>query len=53
MVKDLSFGNFPAGVSNVVKNNPGGTDVLCSPQFPATRGALANIGGGVTNCVEP
>jgi hypothetical protein len=53
VVKDLSFASFQEGVSNVVKSNLGGTDVLCSPQFPATRGALTNIGGGSTNCVEP
>jgi len=53
MVKDLSFANFAEGVSNVVKNNLAGTDVVCNPQFPATRGALTNIGGGITNCVEP
>jgi hypothetical protein len=53
VVKDLSFANFPDGVSNIVKSNLGGADVICSPQFPATRGALANIGGGSTNCVEP
>ena len=53
LVMDLSFANFVNGVSNVVKNNLGGTDVLCSPQFPATRGAHTNIGGGSTNCVEP
>ncbi len=52
-VKDLSFANFQNGVSNVVAGNLGGTDVLCSPQFPATRGALTSIGGGTTNCVEP
>jgi hypothetical protein len=53
LVKDLSFATFQQGVLNVVKNNLGETDVLCSPQFPATRGALTNIGGGSTNCVEP
>jgi hypothetical protein len=53
MVKDLSFTNFPEGVFNVVKSNLGGTDVVCNPQFPATRGAITNIGGGTTNCVEP
>jgi hypothetical protein len=52
-VMDLSFANFPDGVFNMVKNNAGVEDVLCSPQFPATRGALTNIGGGRTNCVEP
>jgi hypothetical protein len=50
-VGDLSFGFFSAGES--VTGNASGTDVLCSPQFSATRGALTNIGGGVTNCVEP
>ena len=53
VVMDLSFANFVQGVSNVVTGNLGGTDVLCSPQFPATRGAHTNIGGGSTNCVEP
>lgn len=36
-----------------VTGNLGGTDVLCAPQFSATRGALININGGSTNCVEP
>jgi hypothetical protein len=53
MVKDLSFANFPDGVANAVTGNGGARDVLCNPQFPATRGALANIGSGTTNCVEP
>lgn len=52
-VRDLSFVRFTLGVPNVVKNNLGAADVMCSPQFPATRGALTNIGGGTTNCVEP
>jgi hypothetical protein len=50
-VRDLSFAFFSSG--NSVTGNLGGTDVLCSPQFSATRGALTNIGGGTTNCVEP
>ena len=50
-VSDLSFALFTGGTT--ITGNLAGTDVLCSPQFPATRGALANIGGGVTNCVEP
>jgi hypothetical protein len=50
-VSDLSFGLFSAGAS--IAGNLGGTDVVCAPQFPATRGALTNIGGGKTNCVEP
>ena len=46
---DLSFGSFDPG--DVVTGNLGGTDVVCKPQFSATRGALTNI-GGTTNCVE-
>jgi hypothetical protein len=56
LVKDLSFARFsaPANAPNVVKNNLGAADVLCSPQFPATRGVAAIVaGGGKTNCVEP
>jgi len=52
LVKDLSFARFPQGVPNVVKNNLGRKDVLCSPQFPATRGVHTSIGGGKTNCDE-
>ncbi|HMK23385.1 MAG TPA: right-handed parallel beta-helix repeat-containing protein, partial [Terriglobales bacterium] len=48
---DLSFGSFDPG--DVVTGNLGGTDVVCKPQYSATRGALSNIGGGTTNCVEP
>jgi hypothetical protein len=51
LVKDLSFAFF--GLGGNVTGNLGGTDVVCSPQFPGTRGALKNIGGGTTNCVEP
>jgi len=47
---DLSFVQFTPG-NNVTGN--AGIDVSCAPQFPATRGALANIGGGTTNCIEP
>lgn len=50
-LKDLSFALF--GQGNNITANLGGTDVLCRPQFSATRGALTNIGGGTTNCVEP
>jgi len=50
VVRDLSFAKF--STSNVT-SNLGGTDVNCKPQFPATRGALTDIGGGTTNCVEP
>ena len=44
---DLSMGDFRA---TTVKSN-GATDVVCNPQFSATRGT-ATIGGS-TNCVEP
>jgi hypothetical protein len=50
-VSDLSFALFTGGTT--ITGNLAGADVLCSPQFPATRGALTNIGGGITNCVEP
>jgi len=50
-VGDLSFGFFEQG--NTITGNLGGTDVLSTSQFPATRGALTNIGGGTTNCIEP
>lgn len=49
-IGDLSFGLFQGAT---VTGNLGGTDVLCNPQFSATRGALTDIGGGKTNCVEP
>lgn len=51
VVADLSFALFTGGTT--ITGNLAGTDVLCSPQFPATRGALTNIGGGITKCVEP
>jgi Right handed beta helix region len=52
---DLCFANFQ-GADQITGNNlgnPGAVDVHCGPQFSATRGALANIGGGKTNCTEP
>jgi hypothetical protein len=49
-LSDLSFSFFDVGN---VTGNSGGTDVVCNPQFSATRGALTNIGGGITNCTEP
>lgn len=51
-INDLSFANFTEGGNNV-SGNFGQPDVVCNPQFSATRGALTNIGGGTTNCVEP
>ena len=53
LVKDVSFAGFEAPPTHFVTGNLGSQDVLCSAQFPATRGALTNIGGGKTNCVEP
>jgi hypothetical protein len=54
LVKDLSFANFPDGVTNVVTGNGGPKDVICRPQYPGTRGAnVTNLGGGTTDCVEP
>lgn len=50
-VNDLSFAAFDPG--NNVSGNLIPPDVVCNPQFPATRGATTNIGGGTTNCVEP
>jgi hypothetical protein len=52
LLRDLSFGAF-VGADHITGNNPGGFDVFCGPQFSATRGALTNIGGGLTNCFEP
>jgi hypothetical protein len=52
-VGDQSFAFFPGDGSAVVSGNLSGLDVVCSGQFPATRGALTNLGGGTTNCIEP
>ena len=51
-VNDLSFAQFQLPDNKVV-GNTGQPDVVCNPQFSGTRGALTNIGGGTTNCVEP
>jgi Right handed beta helix region len=50
-LQDLSMAHFDP--PSTVTGNHGGTDVVCGPQYTATRGALTNIGGGTTNCVEP
>lgn len=50
-VNDLSFAAFDPGNSITGSLQP--PDVVCNPQFSATRGALTNIGGGSTNCIEP
>jgi hypothetical protein len=49
---DLSFAQFELSDNNISANTAQ-PDVVCSPQFSATRGALTNIGGGKTNCIEP
>jgi hypothetical protein len=50
LIQDLSMVTFSGAT---VTANGGGTDVVCNPQFSATRGALSDIAGGTTNCVEP
>jgi Right handed beta helix region len=50
VVRDLSFVLFEA--SSTITGNGSGLDVTCQPKFSVTRGALANIGGGITNCTE-
>ncbi len=50
-VNDLSFASFDPG--NVITGSLQPPDVVCNPQFSATRGAITNIGGGTTNCQEP
>lgn len=48
--QDLSMGDF---VGTTVTGNGGQTDVLCNPQFSATRGT-GDIGiNATTNCIEP
>jgi hypothetical protein len=47
LIHDLSMVNFDAAVTG----NGGGTDVVCDPQYPATRGVADT--GGTTNCIEP
>jgi hypothetical protein len=50
-INDLSFASF--GTGDNVSGNSGQPDVMCNPQFSATRRALTGIGSGTTNCVEP
>ena len=45
---DLSMGDF---TETTVIGNGSATDVVCNPQFAATRGT--DTIGGTTNCVEP
>jgi nitrous oxidase accessory protein NosD len=49
-LRDLAFADFN---TNNITGNLSDTDVLCAPQYSATRGATTDIGGGTTNCVEP
>jgi parallel beta helix pectate lyase-like protein len=51
-INDLSVANFE-NFGNDISGNSSQPDVICNPQFSATRGALTNIGPGTTNCVEP
>jgi len=51
-LSDLSFASFDLP-SNNISGNTTQPDVVCSPQFSASRGALTHIGGGTTNCSEP
>jgi hypothetical protein len=47
LIHDLSMVSFDATVTG----NGGGTDVVCNPQYSATRGVADT--GGTTNCLEP
>ena len=49
-VHDLATVSFNGAV---VTGDGGGTDVICNPHYPATRGSTTDIGGGSTNCIEP
>jgi hypothetical protein len=51
---DLSFANFDQGnnITGNSRDNIGALDVACFNQFTSTRGAIANSGGGTTNCLE-
>jgi len=50
-INEVSSGQFAS--AGTVTGNSGGTDVLCATSFTTARGATTNIGGGITNCVEP
>jgi hypothetical protein len=49
VIQDLSMVTFTGGAT--VTGNGGGTDVVCTPQYSATRGVAGT--GAVTNCIEP
>jgi len=48
LIHDLSMVTF---IGATVTGNGGGTNVVCNPQFPATRGVGSTV--GTTNCIEP
>jgi hypothetical protein len=50
LVRDLSYAEF-RGANTITGNLI--LDVECQSQFPVSRGALTNIGGGTTDCTEP
>jgi hypothetical protein len=50
-INEVSSGQFVS--PGTVTGNSGGTDVLCATSFTTARGATTNVGGGITNCVEP
>jgi hypothetical protein len=50
IIGDLSMVTFSGAT---VTGNSGGTDVVCNPQFSATRGVFTDTAGAITNCVEP
>ena len=50
-IGDLSFVWF-RGASNIT-GSLSSIDVVCRPQFSATRGTVGDLGGGKTNCLEP
>ena len=50
LVHDLSMVSFGGAT---VTGNHGVNDVVCAPQFAATRGTTTDINGGTTNCIEP
>jgi hypothetical protein len=49
LIQDLSMVTFTGGT---VTGNGGGADVVCNPQFSATRGVAAT-GAITTTCIEP
>ena len=48
LIHNLAMVTF---LDTTVTGNGGGTDVVCNPQYSATRGVADT--GGATNCIEP